>query len=95
MTTDDNDDRCGLDPIVTPRWDPYRKRACHPHDAEFDQRKEGDGKNLAQVSAQWALNVGLTAAIGAYAVVTAPLYLVGGLVGGAIRWFQIGPEEDD
>lgn len=85
------DDRCGLDPVVTPRWDPFRKRACRPHDEEFQKKKDGlPHDKLAQVSIDWSLNVITTAAIGAYAVTTSPLYLLGGLLGGALRWIQIG-----
>jgi hypothetical protein len=87
--TDKDDDRCGLDPVVTPRWDAYRKRACHPHDQRFDEKKAGKGRSLVQVSAEWALNTTVTAAIAAVTVATFPLYLVGGLVGGAIRWWTL------
>lgn len=87
---DKDDDRCGLDPRVTPRWDPYRKRACRPHDKEFQRKIDGlDHDSLGKVSIDWTLNTLTTAAIGAYAVATAPIYLIGGLVGGAIRWLQI------
>ena len=93
------DDRCGLDPIVSPRWDPFRKRACRPHDIEFQKKKDGlPHDNLAEVSGDWVRNTVTTALIGAYAVVTSPLYLVGGLLGGAFRWLQIGkksPSDED
>jgi hypothetical protein len=87
---DQNDDRCGLDPIVTPRWDLYRKRACKPHDEAYQAKKDGrKHPSLAAVSGRWIVDTTVTAATAAVAVATFPLYLVGGLVGGAIRWFQI------
>jgi hypothetical protein len=83
MTTDDNDDRCGLAPVVTPRWDPYRKRMCHWHDKDFDERK----KSFLRVTADAVGRSVVTAAIGAYAVALLPVYVSGLVIGGAVRWF--------
>lgn len=90
-----DDDRCGLESVaVTPRWDAYRKRACRPHDQAFQDRIDGKStENLAQVSARWVKDTSITAAIAAVTLVTFPLYLVGGLVGGAVRWLQVRPDK--
>ncbi len=91
-----DDDRCGLeDWAVTPRWDAYRKRACRPHDVQFQARLDGkEHDNLAQVSVRWAKDTTITAAIAAVTLATFPLYLVGGLLGGALRWWSTGPNRD-
>lgn len=86
-----DDNRCGLKEWRTTRWDPFRKRACSVHDEEFQKKIDGEKHDsLAKVSANWVKNTTTTALIGAYAVALFPIYLVGGLLGGAVRWFQIG-----
>lgn len=85
--------RCGLKKWRTANWDPFMQRGCRAHDREFQAKIDGKPhNNLASVSAQWVYDTTLTALIGAYAVATLPLYLAGGLIGGAVRWFQIGRE---
>lgn len=66
-------------------------RACKNHDPQYQAKIDGKPhNNLASVSAQWVYDSTLTALIGAYAVIALPFYLGGGLIGGAVRWFQIG-----
>lgn len=65
-------------------------RACKNHDPQYQAKIDGKPhNNLTSVSAQWAYDTTLTALIGVYAFATLPLYLAGGLIGGAVRWFQI------
>ena len=85
-----DDNRCGLKNWRTAKWDPYRLRACKPHDEEFQDKLDGTPTDsLLEVNGKWVLNTVTTALIGAYAVGTLPLYLLGGLLGGTARWWWI------
>lgn len=84
----------------TGMWDPYWKKACQPHDRAYDELIAGTPTqtniqtqlNFAgaatSVAAQGFINVVTfnDVAKGAYAVVTYPLYLTIGSIGGFFRW---------
>lgn len=85
-----DDNRCGLKEWRTAKWDPYVRRACIAHDKAFQDKLDGkEHDSLGKVSLDWTKNTALTALIGAYAVATFPLYLLGGLIGGGVRWWSI------
>lgn len=80
---------CGLGNLNTGPYDPYQKEACTPHDNDFEKMINlQKHPSLSEVNADWVVNTSKVMLKGAYAVATFPLYLVGGLVGGTVRWFQ-------
>ena len=85
---DDNDpDLCGLEPFTTLKIDPYRKGACKNHDEAFERYIAGDDTlSILNVSARFMRDTTSVALKGLYAVVTYPLYLTIGTIGGIIRW---------
>lgn len=89
------EDYCGLDPLLTGEYDPfYQSGACPNHDHDFDKWKAGEPVKggLVGVSYRWTRDVLRTAAISAWGILGAPFYLIGGLVGGAIRWRMVAPK---
>lgn len=80
---------CGLDPITSGKYDPFYQDACSKHDADFTNKIDGKPHpTLLAINGDWIVNTTKVALKGAYAVTTFPLYLVGGLIGGTVRWLQ-------
>jgi len=92
--TDDNDpDYCGLGKLVTGEHDPFWETSCKPHDKAFQDWKDGKpSKGLVRTTADWAVNCTKVFARGVWAVVGFPFYLIGGGLGGMLRWRFIRPE---
>lgn len=89
MSEEKDPDYCGLGSVNTGKYDPYHKDSCVPHDKDFQKLIDGQPHpSLLEVSGDWVVNTSKVAIKGAYAVATFPLYLIGGLLGGAIRWGQ-------
>lgn len=89
MTDDKDPGYCGLDPETTGKYDPYWKDACEKHDGDFQNLIDGKPHpSLLEVSGDWVVNTTKVALKGVYAAATFPVYFLGGLIGGAIRWAQ-------
>jgi len=99
MTNDDpNTDPgyCGLAPLETGKWDPFWQIACKRHDRAFDKLKAGNpDKTGLQVTGEFMGDVIAGAAEGLYAVVTAPIYLLVGGLGGLVRWNSISMKKKE
>lgn len=82
------DNSCGVAPFETGPWDPYTNIVCHPHDAIFDELVEGHKTDLTnfQTIMQLFRNCLYVLIQSIYAIVTFPLYVVIGGVGGYLRW---------
>lgn len=89
------EDYCGLDPLLTGEHDPfYQSGACPTHDHDFDRWKAGEKVKggLVGVSARWMRDTSKAFLTSVWGVVGFPFYLVGGLIGGAIRWRMVAPK---
>lgn len=82
------DNSCGVAPFETGEWDPYAVTSCAPHDEEYNPLLTGDRPDKTNVQTQidFVKNATVTAAKGLYAVVTYPVYVLVGAVGGYFRW---------
>ena len=79
-------DRCGAFGVETPRWDPFRKEACDPHDKEVEKDiATGDGASVWVTFRDFTWHTLKVGAKSIYGVIFLPAYLVVGGVGGAIR----------
>lgn len=77
---------CGLGVETGPR-DPFWLRMCQRHDDSFNELKAGryEGSGL-KVAGRAAVDTIGAMAAGAYLVTFAPLYFVGAVFGGLVRW---------
>ena len=90
LPTDPNDPGyCGLG-VETGPLDPWWKIMCRRHDKAFNELKRGEyhGSGL-KVAGQAAVDVAGGVLAGAYLIVSAPVYFVGAVFGGLVRWGQL------
>jgi hypothetical protein len=80
---------CGLGFETGPR-DPWWKIMCQRHDRSFNELKAGTYKGSGlQVAGRAAMDVLGGMLAGAYLVVSGPLYFIGAVGGGILRWGQL------
>lgn len=76
---------CGLDlspngpDLETGKWDPYYERACKPHDAAFDELKDGNpSQSNLETAGLFIVDSSIVALTGAYDVLKSPIDLIKG-----------------
>lgn len=76
--------RCGVEPLLTPRWDPDRKQ-CDAHDRAFTNPTESNLKVQLRFAGGVLLNVGKSL----FQIVGAPFKIIIGSGLGLLRYEQL------
>lgn len=95
MMEDEKEDKgyCGLSPLETGEWDPFIED-CRKHDPTYIKLMK-KLKTRSNWVTQRDFTTGIlsttvkTVAKATYVVITAPVYIVIGAFGGALRYFQL------
>lgn len=93
-----DDSYCGVGKFATGKWDPFQE-ACDEHDPRYDKHKRGE-----KTTSNWVTQrdfsgkviriAAMNVAKAVYSVGMLPVYLLGGAVGGAVRWWWITPGKE-